>query len=168
MCESTARMGTDMMCRAICAALPNIYFSDSQCVSTCPNGTYLTFTNIECESCAAICRTCTSSASNCLSCASSYMYNSTCQAKCPTGFYGNAELICESCEGLTIPACEKPLTFTTSTGQENFKYFVVMEFSEPLDLSDPTVLDSLFTVNVNPGRRLQTTIATLVRDGIKY
>lgn len=156
------------MCYAYCGSPPLLYFSGTSCVSTCLDGTYLNSNKVNCVSCSSTCRTCTLSANNCLSCAASFMYNSTCVSTCPTGFYGDADLVCRTCTGSSAPACDKPLTFQTTTGQENYKYFVILNFSQPIDFSDPDAVNSLFDVSMGLGRVLQTSVATVVNKGLSY
>ncbi len=88
-CQIGATLAIDNMCYSNCNSTYKYSF-DGKCWNTCPNGTYLTYTNVICAACASICNTCFSSATNCTSCISSYYYDNNCLTTCPPDFYGNA------------------------------------------------------------------------------
>ena len=102
------------MCYTNCNATFKYSYNGS-CWNTCPAGTYLTYTNVLCNICAAICRTCTASPTQCSSCEASYYFNNTCLTVCPSGYFGNSTtLACVSCASVPANTCSQPLTYTTS------------------------------------------------------
>lgn len=102
------------MCYTNCNATFKYSYNGS-CWNTCPAGTYLTYTNVLCSICAAICHTCTASPTQCSSCAASYYFNNTCLTVCPSGYFGNSTtLACVSCASVPANTCSQPLTYTTS------------------------------------------------------
>jgi proprotein convertase subtilisin/kexin type 5 len=63
-----------------------LLYNNTQCVGTCPQGTYA-FTSY-CATCGSTCQTCTGTSNNCSSCASGqYLYLSGCYSTCPTPTY---------------------------------------------------------------------------------
>lgn len=105
-----------------------IYSYNGTCFSSCPNGTYLDYTNINCQACNSICSTCSFSATNCTSCSSKYLYNFTCLSQCPTNMYGSNGtcLVCTS----SVTSCSKPLTFSVTTSTENYQTVVYLTFNQ--------------------------------------
>lgn len=66
----------------------DIFFYNNTCKSTCPDGSYLDYTNVNCQACNSLCKTCSFSATNCTSCATGFLLNQTCASQCPKNFYG--------------------------------------------------------------------------------
>lgn len=63
------------------------YLSSGSCYSTCPLGTYLSSTNLQCYSCPSQCSSCTAD-QNCTSCMSGYLLlEGTCVKNCPQTAY---------------------------------------------------------------------------------
>ena len=63
------------------------YSYGGNCFNNCPDGSYLDYTNVYCQACNSLCRTCFGAATNCTSCTNKYLYNSTCLTNCPTNHY---------------------------------------------------------------------------------
>lgn len=139
----------------------NPYKYNLTCFLTCPNNTYLDFTNVNCQACNSICKTCSLIATNCTSCTTGYLTNFTCIEKCPAGFYGLNQscLICTS----NVSACSNPLKFTVKSTSENFQNVVYIQFNQLAKITgDPT---SFITINLRPARLLQ---AGLINGGLQF
>jgi proprotein convertase subtilisin/kexin type 5 len=106
-------MAIDNMCYSHCSPTQQYYYN-SNCYSTCPSGTYISYTGVNCVACSDLCATCYGLATNCTSCDDSYYYNNTCLTQCPTGYYGANTFTCEICTSATADVCNLPLNFTTS------------------------------------------------------
>ena len=100
------------MCYSDCNTTHKYYYGTT-CYSSCPDGTYLSYTNVHCIACSDLCNTCNTTASTCLSCHDRYYYNNTCITECPANYYGSSLFVCESCTSATNSICNEPLTFTT-------------------------------------------------------
>jgi hypothetical protein len=147
-------------CYAFCSPT-NIYNFNGTCFSSCPNGSYLDYTNINCQACNAICNTCSLSATNCTSCSATYLFNLTCIGKCPSNYYG-ANNTCLPCTP-SVSSCSSPLTFTVTTTTENYQTVIIMKFNQPAVVNgDPSQYLSL---NLKPTRLLQSSI---VNNGIQF
>ncbi len=112
-CVPTAELSVqDDMCYAHCSPTQQYTYS-GQCYDTCPTGTYVDFTNVNCLACNAICLTCEGSSMNCTGCDGTFQLNGTCLTQCPTGYYGSSNqcLVCTA----QVSSCANPLTFTTTT-----------------------------------------------------
>ena len=79
------------MCYAHCNGSMQYYYQGS-CQATCPNGTFVDFTNVYCYDCNALCLTCQGSSLNCTSCSSTFLYANTCVSQCPSGYYGQSNV----------------------------------------------------------------------------
>lgn len=87
------------------------YSAGSDCVAVCPDGMYADYTNVSCQACNSICKTCIGNSLNCLSCnINAFLYNNTCLARCPSGYYGDSNNVCAACTS-SVPSCSTPLTF---------------------------------------------------------
>lgn len=101
------------MCYKDCN-LTHKYYYNNTCFILCPNGTYLTYTNVHCGACSGNCETCENNASRCLSCQGKYLFNFTCLVKCPENYFGNKDFECQLCLNSTNnSACLIPLNFST-------------------------------------------------------
>ena len=81
-CEPGATLASDAMCYRDCNTTHKFYWNNT-CFTICPDGTFLTYTNVHCAACSANCKTCSQNATNCLTCSGKYFYNSSCLTKCP-------------------------------------------------------------------------------------
>jgi hypothetical protein len=170
-CQPGATPAIDHMCYTNCNSTANYSYNGS-CWTTCPNGTYVTFTGVTCAACAQVCFTCSSTSTTCLTCKSSYHYGSTCLTVCPSGFYGDAAtLTCLNCSSSPSTACDKPLNFTTSYSVENYQGVITLQFNQNVSLEKN--LQDILNINLVVNRRLEEervmqTIGTLVNNGVTY
>lgn len=149
-------------CYAFCDPILQLSFN-GQCYSTCPDGSYLDFTNVYCQVCNSICKTCFGSATNCTACEGAYLYNNTCLSSCPSNHY-NLNNTCEVCTS-SVPSCSKPLTFETVTRTENYQSVIYLKFNQDVKVNgDPS---SFISLNLNVNRRLQS-YSSLVNNGLPY
>lgn len=129
------------------------YSYNGSCWNTCPAGTYLTYTNVLCSACAAVCLTCTVSPTQCTSCSASYYFNLTCLTICPSGYFGNATtLTCVSCSTVPANTCSQPLTYTTSYSVENYQSVVTLQFNQNVSLA--TQLQDILKIKLQARRLL--------------
>jgi len=113
-CQPSATLAIDHMCYANCNSTFR-YSYNGTCYNICPDRTYLTYTNVICSECAAICLTCSGAPNTCTSCKASYYFNSTCLTVCPSKYFGNATTLkCVSCSSVTSSVCSTPLSYSTS------------------------------------------------------
>ena len=93
------------------ACASGLYLSGSQCLLTCPSGTYGNALANACSPCSAQCTTCFGPLANqCYGCklynATTYFYYSqqtSCLTVCPAGFINNANtLVCDPCSGCAV------------------------------------------------------------------
>lgn len=116
-CISTAAYSSlNNQCYSYCNVTNNltIYSFNGSCFSSCPVGTYLDYTGVNCQTCNSICLQCSNVATNCTSCSASYFFNQSCISQCPSGYYGSNHT-CQVCTP-SISSCSNPLTFkVTST-----------------------------------------------------
>lgn len=101
------------MCYSHCN-LTAPYYYGTICYTTCPNGTYVGYTNVYCVACSDLCATCGTSATQCLSCSGRYLYNNSCLGQCPSGYYGDITYTCQLCTSATASKCAQPLNFNTT------------------------------------------------------
>lgn len=162
-CISTAVFSNiTAKCYPYCDATLHLSYN-GQCYSTCPAGTYLDFTNVYCQLCNSICKTCFGGATNCTSCEGSYLYNNSCLSNCPSNHY-NLNNTCQVCND-SVPSCSKPLTFETVTKTENFQSVIYLKFNQDVKVNgDPSQFISL---NLNVNRLLQS-YSSMVNNGIPY
>lgn len=133
-CQAAATLAIDNMCYSNCNSTFKYSFNGT-CWNSCPDGTYLTYTNVICAACASICNTCFGNATNCTSCKASYYYGETCLTSCPTNFFGDAStLTCINCSVLATAACSQPLKYTTSYAIENFQPVITLQFNQNVSL----------------------------------
>lgn len=165
-------MAIDHMCYSDCNSTSK-YSYNGTCYNTCPNMTYLTYTNVLCTACASICNNCMGSATNCTSCSSTYYYNSTCLTTCPTGYYGSPSLQCLLCNSSVnaTTGCSQPLSFTTTMGVQNFQYVITLQFNQNVTIQKQ--LQDILKINLKINRLLQTDIrqlqiGTLINNGIPF
>lgn len=76
------------MCYKDCNGTHKYYF-EGKCFNVCPDGTFISYTNVNCTQCSGNCFTCSNNATNCLSCAGKYFYENTCLTICPEGYFGS-------------------------------------------------------------------------------
>lgn len=128
------------------------YSYNQTCLTTCPDGTFITYTSVTCGPCSPICKTCTGVATFCMTCSATYFFNNTCLTRCPTGYYGSPSLLCLSCS-LNATACQNPLDFSTSFTTENFRPVITLQFNQNVSLLRD--LSSILNINIRATRRLQ-------------
>lgn len=75
------------MCYAHCNSTYQYTYS-GECYTTCPPGTYVDFTNVNCLACNALCLTCEGNSMNCTGCDGTFKFSTSCVSQCPAGYYG--------------------------------------------------------------------------------
>ena len=158
-------MAIDNMCYSDCSSTQKYYFQNT-CYSTCPDGTYITYTNVDCAACSSLCYTCSVAANNCTSCHDRYYYQNTCVSKCPTGFYGSTSLICEACSSSSTNVCDNPLSFETTVTQENFQYVVKVKFNQEVSIEEQ--IEDILNVELKVSRRRMLGLSELINNGVTY
>ena len=163
-CASGAEYASsDSYCYAHCN-LTHQYSVDGQCYSSCPAGTYVDFTNVNCEACNGLCLTCEGSSLNCTSCEGTFRFNQTCVTKCPTDYYAHNEE-CLECTP-NVESCSEPLTFETSSVTEDYRTVVVVKFNKKVNVTgDPK---NYLRIKLKVSRRLASEMADLINDGVEY
>jgi len=80
------------------------FLSSSQCVTTCPGGSYADNATRKCIACTGGCNTCSGSAGNCTSCPpGTVLYNGSCSAGCPSNYFNISGqcITCSNCINCT-------------------------------------------------------------------
>ena len=159
-----ATLASDLMCYRDCNNTHKFYWNNT-CFKVCPEGTFLTFTNVHCAACSANCKTCTENATRCLTCEGKYFYEFSCLTKCPEKWFGNKQFSCQECTNDTNEFCAKPLTFTTRMAIENFVYVLYLKFNQGVDIKKQ--IEDVIKVKLKVRRLLQAT-ADMINNGISY
>lgn len=143
------------MCYAYCDPT-NHYFYQSNCVATCPDGSYLTLDLINCQICSLTCLTCFGTATNCTLCSGSFKYNDSCLTECPSGYYGDVSGVCLACTS-TIESCNKPVTFNVTNTVENYKNVIILKFNQDVKFSGS--LNSILKIKLKMSRRMMADVS---------
>jgi hypothetical protein len=89
-----------------------IYFYNSDCYTSCPDGSYLSTDLVTCFSCAVQCQTCLNVAAKCTRCAGKFLYLGQCLDACPSNYFVNTNMSCVSCLVVPSKCILPPLTYT--------------------------------------------------------
>lgn len=140
---------SDSACYRHCNATAQ-YEYDGDCYTTCPDGSYVDYTLVNCQACNSICLTCSGNSLNCTSCLGTFKHNNLCVSKCPTGYYAlnNVCLVCDA----SVSTCSNPLSFNTSVTTEDYRQVVILRFNQDVSISGD--LSSLVNINLKMSRRL--------------
>ena len=100
---------------------------DGECVraSQCFDGTYANIETLTCEPCSQECLTCSLTEYSCTSCQNStlVLFNSTCNAECPSDYDYENEGVCTTCESPCVTcinqthclSCEQGYKYSSTT-----------------------------------------------------
>lgn len=152
------------MCYSHCSATQQYYYN-SLCYSTCPSGTYVSYTGVHCAACSNLCATCYGTASNCTTCFDRYFFNYSCLTQCPSGYYGATDLTCAVCSSATAQVCTQPLSFSTTVSIENYQYVVSVKFNQQVSIQKQ--IEQILKVEMKVSRRLLDA-ADLINNGVSY
>lgn len=121
-------------CSKVCNQT-NIYYFNSECLSSCINGTYLLADMVTCQSCSAECATCSGIGTNCTKCSTQFLYNARCVAACPSDYYVDINQICQSCKSNPSACILPPLSYTISPFTQNYQLNAYVIFNRPVAMT---------------------------------
>ncbi|ELU10578.1 hypothetical protein CAPTEDRAFT_104785 [Capitella teleta] len=86
-----------------------------ECVDVCPESHFIK--SVSCLPCSVDCRTCLGSSTNCTSCwTNAFLFNASCRADCPSGFFPNSLGVCQACRYKNCLQCLPGGNYCTSCG----------------------------------------------------